>query len=80
MKSYKKLTAADLVKTFAKHDVVLTTYPILSSEIHYARPGPDRNMRGEKKYAAKKSPLVEVFWWRVYVQLILHTLRLALII
>lgn len=67
LKSCKKLTTADLVKIFTEHDVVLTTYPILSSEIHYAQPSPVRNMRALKKYAAEKSPLVEVCWWRVYV-------------
>lgn len=74
LKSCKKLTTAELVKIFTEHDVVLTTYPILSSEIHHAKPVPDRSMRAVKKYVAEKSPLVEVCWWRVYARLILRAL------
>lgn len=65
MKSYKSRRTEDLVEQFREHDIILTTYSVLSSEIHYATLAPKRNMRMWKKYGAKKSPLVDICWWRV---------------
>lgn len=48
-----------------QYDVVLTTYNVLSKEIHYADILPDRNLRHAKKYEVRRSPLVEISWWRV---------------
>ncbi|MCJ1431726.1 hypothetical protein MMC27_001081 [Xylographa pallens] len=47
------------------HDVVLTTYNTLASEIHYSSATPERNLRHDKKYERRKSPLVQIDWWRV---------------
>ena len=52
-------------KGLSEYDVVLTTYHVLSKEIHYVRGRPNRNMRHEQKYEPPKSPLTEVGWWRV---------------
>jgi E3 ubiquitin-protein ligase SHPRH len=48
-----------------QYDIVLTTYHVLSREIHYAKPPPDRSLRHEKHYEPRKSPLVQICWWRV---------------
>jgi E3 ubiquitin-protein ligase SHPRH len=50
---------------FLDYDVILATYPILSKEIHYATPPPDRSMRYGQVHPARRSPLMEFSWWRV---------------
>jgi len=55
----------DYVQQF---DVVITTYAILRSEIHVARPAPERLRREDASYSSVKvarSPLVMVEWKRV---------------
>ena len=47
------------------HDIVLTTYNTLASEIHYSSATPERNLRHDKKYEPRKSPLIQIDWWRV---------------
>lgn len=47
-----------------QHDVVLTTYNILAREIHYAEIT-SRNLRHEKRYEKRVSPLTQIHWWRV---------------
>lgn len=53
-----------LIERFRHHDVVLTTYSVLAAEIHYA-PVPIRNLRHEKKYERRFSPVTQITWWRV---------------
>lgn len=48
-----------------EYDVILTTYPVLSKEIHYAAPRPDRSLRYQKLRPVKRSPLMKYMWWRV---------------
>jgi E3 ubiquitin-protein ligase SHPRH len=48
-----------------EYDVVLTTYPTLAREIHFAVDPPERSRRHARQYVRKKSPLVQVQWWRV---------------
>ncbi|KAI9848738.1 MAG: hypothetical protein M1837_006825 [Sclerophora amabilis] len=55
----------DLVQELCDYDIVLTTYTVLSHEIHYAAPKPERSLRHSKKYEARRSPLVQISWWRV---------------
>jgi E3 ubiquitin-protein ligase SHPRH len=50
---------------FREYDIVLTTYNVLSSEIHYTIPPPDRNLRHERKHPRPESPLMQFLWWRV---------------
>lgn len=59
---------ANVVEQFATHDVVVTTYTDLKSELHFAVAPPERNMRSQaddiKRYRPR-SPLVQMSWWRV---------------
>lgn len=48
-----------------EQDVVLTTYKVLASEIHYTGTTTDRDLRYGKKYQRRQSPLVQISWWRV---------------
>jgi E3 ubiquitin-protein ligase SHPRH len=61
----KKDHAAAKVEYLLKYDIVVTTYNVLAKEIHYATPPPDRSFRSEKRHVRRKSPLVEISWWRV---------------
>ena len=54
----------ELLQRFLTHDVVLTTFPVLAKEIHYAD-STDRPLRHEKRYEKRLSPLTRVHWWRV---------------
>lgn len=51
----------DLTSNF---DVILTTYQVLAREVHFAEDPPARNMRQERKFERKRSPLVQVQFWR----------------
>lgn len=53
------------MKAFAAHDVVVTTYEVLSAEIHFTLPAPDRGMRNARKQERLTSPLMKFLWWRV---------------
>lgn len=52
-------------RNLMEQDIVLTTYTVLASEIHYAREAPKRALRNEKVYVQRRSPLVGLSWWRV---------------
>ncbi|KAI9842134.1 MAG: hypothetical protein M1838_003253, partial [Thelocarpon superellum] len=60
-----KLGDEELVEMLAGQDVVLTTYNVLASEVHYAGPTKERDLRHRKKYLPRRSPLVQIEWWRV---------------
>ncbi|OHE95889.1 SNF2 family domain-containing protein [Colletotrichum orchidophilum] len=49
----------------ASYDVVITTYPVLSAEVHFALKPPERSRRQERKYERPVSPLTRISWWRV---------------
>ncbi|KAK5112916.1 hypothetical protein LTR62_003738 [Meristemomyces frigidus] len=48
-----------------QYDVVLATYQTLARELHFAEDPPDRARRRERKFERKRSPLVQIRWWRV---------------
>lgn len=54
-----------IVAELADYDVVITTYSVLSLEIHHATTPPERSRRYERVYTPAKSPLVQIAWWRV---------------
>ncbi len=55
----------ELVAELLAQDVVLTTYNVLATEAHYAGTKRDRFLRHEKRYESRRSPLVQIHWWRV---------------
>lgn len=57
-------TDAQFVETFCQSDVVLATYSVLADELNYA-PQPLRDLRHEKRYARRVSPITQIMWWRV---------------
>ncbi len=61
MKDGSEISAEHL----AQQDVVVTTYEVLRTEIWAASDEPARSMRTEKQYERRKSPLVQLSWWRV---------------
>lgn len=56
---------ARLVAELAGYDVVVTTYSVLSAELHFAISPPERSRRHERAYSRVLSPLVQILWWRV---------------
>ncbi|KAK5993198.1 putative ATP-dependent helicase [Cladobotryum mycophilum] len=64
-KSLKEQDDKTIVNDLAGYDVVITTYNVLSAELHFAIAPPDRSRRHERVYHRKSSPLVEISWWRV---------------
>lgn len=53
------------VEHLLQFDVVLTSYDVLSKEIHHATPPPERSLRRAKVHERRISPLVDISWWRV---------------
>ncbi|KAF2112416.1 SNF2 family N-terminal domain-containing protein [Lophiotrema nucula] len=56
---------AATVENLLRYDIVVTTYQVLSREVHFAKPPPDRSFRHAKKHEPRRSPLVSISWWRV---------------
>nr|POE48401.1 putative atp-dependent helicase irc20 [Quercus suber] len=57
---------ADIIEDLTRNfDVVLTTYQTLRKEVHFAEDPPERNMRHSRRFERKRSPLVQITWWRV---------------
>ncbi|PKY04018.1 DEAD box-containing helicase-like transcription factor/DNA repair protein [Aspergillus campestris IBT 28561] len=62
---HKTMSNQELVNFLVDHDVVLTTYNVLAREVHYSGDAPKRDLRHEKRFEPRKSPLVQISWWRV---------------
>ena len=54
----------ELLNRILKSDIVIASYQTIAREIHFAETPPDRSMRHERKYERRRSPLVQVQWWR----------------
>lgn len=61
----KKAHTEATMENLLQYDVVVTTYNVLAKEIHHAKPPPDRSSRNAKRHERRRSPLVEISWWRV---------------
>ncbi|KTW30000.1 E3 ubiquitin-protein ligase IRC20 [Pneumocystis jirovecii RU7] len=55
------------IEYLIEYDVIITSYNILSSEIHHTKLMPERSLRHNKKYIPKLSPLVQIQFWRICV-------------
>ncbi|KAK2783913.1 hypothetical protein FQN52_009432 [Onygenales sp. PD_12] len=64
---HAKVPNDNLVKQLASCDIVLTTYSVLQGEVHYAEDPPARAMRHARRVQPRKSPLVQISWWRVCI-------------
>lgn len=53
------------VHHLASQDVVVTTYKVLSAELHFAMEPPARSRRLERRYERPTSPLMKIGWWRL---------------
>lgn len=54
-----------IIEDLCGYDVVITTYSVLSAELHFALEPPQRSRRFERAYPRTTSPLVKVAWWRL---------------
>ncbi|ATZ49983.1 Bcirc20 [Botrytis cinerea B05.10] len=62
----RKLQYETTMNDFVTSDIVITTYSILTSEIHFTSLNPERTtLRSKSKYQRLKSPLMKFSWWRV---------------
>ncbi|KAL2396397.1 putative ATP-dependent helicase [Exophiala dermatitidis] len=64
LSSYRKKGDA-LIEELLDQDVVLTTYNVIAKEIHYVMEKPDRYLRTRPRVEPPKSPLTQIWWWRV---------------
>ncbi|EMR09786.1 hypothetical protein PNEG_01969 [Pneumocystis murina B123] len=61
----KNLSSNLSIKDLIEYDVIITSYNVLSFEIHHTKLMPERSLRYGKKYIPKLSPLVQIQFWRV---------------
>lgn len=64
-KRYEGRSEEDIISELNTYDVVVTTYTILSQEIHFATAPPERSRRHDRVYTRQISPLVKMLWWRI---------------
>ncbi|KAI1115828.1 SNF2 family N-terminal domain-containing protein [Nemania sp. NC0429] len=65
MEHHEGSQASRFISKLTNCDVVITTYTVLQTEIHYAMAPPERSMRYEKRRERQTSPLVQIGWWRI---------------
>lgn len=63
--AHRGLSDQALLEKISDNDVVLTTYNVLAREVHYSGDAPKRNLRYGKRFEPRKTPLVQISWWRV---------------
>ncbi|KAJ3207758.1 hypothetical protein HDU67_007260 [Dinochytrium kinnereticum] len=52
-------------KSLLSFDIVITTYDVLRAELYLAKEDNNRSRRAPRVYERRKSPLVQIKWWRV---------------
>jgi E3 ubiquitin-protein ligase SHPRH len=67
LRSLTKGQREEIGRDLGCHDVVVTTYDVLRTEIYAAMDPPERSMRGGQRHERARSPLVEFSWWRVCI-------------
>ena len=55
----------DVAQRLAQCDVVITTYSVLSAELHFTSEPSQRPRRHAQIYERPRSPLIQVAWWRL---------------
>lgn len=60
-----RATEEELIQQMMGSDIVVTTYNVLRTEVHFARPEPERSRRHERTHSRASSPLIKLSWWRV---------------
>lgn len=63
--NHQDLSDRALIGKLSEHDVVLTTYNVLAREVYYSGDAPKRDLRHAKRFEPRKTPLVQILWWRV---------------
>jgi E3 ubiquitin-protein ligase SHPRH len=58
-------TAPELEDYLAGADIVVSTYNVLASEIHFTQLNPEKSLRRQSKYPRPKSPLMTLQFFRV---------------
>ena len=64
IKEAKGRSEKEILDQILDSDIVLASYNKIAREIHYAEDPPDRSLRHKKQYERKRSPLVQIEWWR----------------
>lgn len=55
----------ETARRLSEYDVVVTTYSVLSAELHFTSKPSERPRRHDPKYERPKSPLIQISWWRL---------------
>lgn len=67
IKALQNENFGELLDELADSDVVITTYQVLTSEVHFTQLNPEKKLRSESKYPRPKSPLMMLSWWRCII-------------
>jgi E3 ubiquitin-protein ligase SHPRH len=63
--SNELMTGPELEDHLASADIVVSTYNVLASEIHFTQLNPEKSLRQKSKYPRPKSPLMTLQFFRV---------------
>lgn len=67
IKAHSEADSSELLNELAASDVVISTYGVLASEIHFTPLNPEKTLRRAPKYPRPKSPLMLLSWWRCVI-------------
>lgn len=66
-KQHQNTELSKLLFFLSESDIVITSYTVLASEIHFTQLNPEKELRRKPKYARSKSPLLMLCWWRCII-------------